>query len=88
MKKKQNLKETSLSTRSKSSTSGIILANRKTTIPKKSSNKSGKFVRPGAHKPVCNVYSKRIKYSDFLLVFAEYGKRALFWNFLGTRKKA
>ena len=88
MKPKPSLKQSSFSSPSKSSTSGIVSANRRSPLPRRSPNKSGKFVRAGAHKPVCNVYSMRIKYSEFLLVFAEDGKRPLLWNFPGTQKKA
>ena len=41
----------------------------------RSPQKRGKFIRTGGNKKLSNVYSVRIKNSEFLLVFAEGGKR-------------
>ena len=41
----------------------------------RSPQKRGKFIRTGGNKKVSNVYSVRIKNSEFLLVFAEDGRR-------------
>ena len=50
--------------------------------------KQGKFVRTGVNKKVSNVYSIRIKHGEFLLVFAEDGRRQFMYSFPGTRIKA
>ena len=54
----------------------------------RSPQKRGKFIRTGGNKRVSNVYSIRIKHSEFLLVFAEDGRRQFIYSFPGTQMKA
>ena len=69
---------------SNSSSSGYLVATR-TIVTKRIPNKTRKGFRPGENKTACNVFTMRIRCGEF---FAEDGRRALFWNFLGTQKKA
>ena len=54
----------------------------------RSPQKRGKFIRTGGNKKVSNVYSVRIKNSEFLLVFAEDGRRQFIYHFPGTQLKS